>query len=108
MLFRVTGGRVSREEVLAVLQSCRCWEKGANLMAISHGQQLKAVSVIGQNPLPVPSHDELYDKRCQDPTFSRVGSFVDIRRWPSVESWENFEEERGKLATWLGVLHRVS
>ncbi|KAK0137889.1 Retrovirus-related Pol polyprotein from transposon 297 [Merluccius polli] len=109
------GGWVSREEVSAVLQSSRHWEDGANLRAISHVQQLKAMSMTGQNPLPVLSHVELYDKQCQDSTVNRVRFFVDRGRRPSRrervhESRETLKTLRqwSKLTTRLGVLYRVS
>ena len=46
------------------------WGESAKLRAIAHAHQLKAMSVTGQNPLPVLSHDELYDKQCRDPRGS--------------------------------------
>ncbi|XP_041926157.1 uncharacterized protein LOC121689966 [Alosa sapidissima] len=109
------GGWVSRAEVSAVLQSSRHWEDGAKLRAIAHVQHLKSMSMTGQNPLPVLSHDELYDKQCQDSTISRVRFFVDRGRRPSRrervhESRETLKTLRqwSKLTTRLGVLYRVS
>ena len=109
------GGRVSREEVSAVLQSSHHWGDGARLRAVSHAQQLKAMAMSGQNPLPVLSHDELYDKQCQDATISRVRFFVDRGRRPSRREREHESQETlrtlrqwSKLTTRLGVLYRVS
>ena len=83
-----TGCRVSHVEVKAVLQSSRHWREGAKLRAISHAQQLKAMPMTGQNPLPVLSHDKLYDKPCQDPTIGEL--FVDIGWRPS--RWERVHD----------------
>ena len=52
------------------------WEEGAKCRSISHVQQLKAMSMTGQNPLPVLTDDEPYDKRCQDPTICSVKFFI--------------------------------
>lgn len=50
MSFRVQ--RVSLE-ILAVLQTSHHWGRGEKLRANSHAQQVKAMSMTGQNPLPV-------------------------------------------------------
>ncbi|KAJ8375590.1 hypothetical protein SKAU_G00061700 [Synaphobranchus kaupii] len=76
-------GMISCDEVSAVLRSHRRWDEGATVRAISHVQQLKCLTSMGQSPLPVLSREELHEKQCQDPIVSRVKFFVDRGRRPS-------------------------
>ncbi|KAJ8349270.1 hypothetical protein SKAU_G00244000 [Synaphobranchus kaupii] len=108
-------GKISCDEVSAVLRSHRRWDEGATVRAISHVQQLKCLTSMGQSPLPVLSREELHEKQCQDPIVSRVKFFVDRGRRPSRrervhESRETLRTLRqwGKLTTRLGVVYRVS
>ena len=73
------------------------WEEGAKCRSISHVQQLRFMSIRGQNPWPVLSHMELDDKQCQDPAISRVRLFVDRGRLPSRQ--ERVHEARKTLRT---------
>lgn len=109
------GGQVSRQDVSAVLNAHSHWDTGANVRAVSHVQQLQSWTSLGQSPLPVLSHQELYDKQCQDTALDRVRYFVERHRRPSrrervYESKETLRTLRqwGKLTTRLGVLYRVS
>lgn len=112
---KLVGGSVSCEEVSAVLNAHHCWDEGAALRAISHGQFLRSLTMEEQSILPVFSHEELCDKQAQDPTVSRVKFFLDRGRRPSRR--ERIHESRGtlrtlrqwgKLTTRLGVVYRVS
>lgn len=76
-------GLVSCEEVSAVLHAHRRWDDGATGRAISHAQHLEKLMSMGQSPLPVFTHKELYDNQSLDPVISRVMFFVDRGRRPS-------------------------
>lgn len=108
-------GLVSCEEVSAVLHAHRRWDDGATVRAISHAQHLEKLMSMGQSPLPVFTHKELYDNQSLDPVISRVMFFVDRGRRPSrrervLEANETVYTLRqwGKLTTRLGILYRVS
>ena len=45
------GGKISREEVSAVLEAHRHWDDGGSVRAVSHVQQLQQLVCMGQNPL---------------------------------------------------------
>uniref|UniRef100_A0A3B5QIP4 Gypsy retrotransposon integrase-like protein 1 n=1 Tax=Xiphophorus maculatus TaxID=8083 RepID=A0A3B5QIP4_XIPMA len=109
------GGRISQDEVSALFKSHRCWSEGAEMRATCYTQQLETLLPVGQSPLPVLNHKELYDKQCQDPVVSRVSFYVNRGSRPSRR--ERIHESRetnrtlrqwGKLTTRLGVLYRVS
>ena len=108
-------GRVTREEVSAVLDMHHHWEDGAAVRAVSQVQLLQQVASMGQSPLPGFTHEELQKKQSQDPVLNRVRFFVDRGHRPSRrervhESVETNKTLRqwGKLTTRLGVLYRVS
>ncbi len=108
-------GRISGDEVSAILHTHRCWGEGAAMRAACHVQQLERLLSVGQSPLPVFTHEELYDRQCQDPVISRVMFSVDRGRRPSrrekvheLKETNRTLRQWGKLTTWLGVLYRVS
>ncbi|KAL7851923.1 hypothetical protein SRHO_G00177080 [Serrasalmus rhombeus] len=114
-VFGDTAGRLSREEVSAVLQSHCRWKEGATLRAVCHVQHLEKLMVPGPNPLPVFSHEELLDEQCKDPVISRVKFFVERGRRPSRR--ERVHEPRetihilkqwGKLTIRMGILYRLT
>lgn len=107
-------GLVSCEEVSAVLYAHPQWDDGATVRAISHMQHLEKLMSMGQSPLPILTHKELYDNQSLDPIISRVMFFVDRGRRPSrrervLEAKETVYTLRqwGKLTTWLEILYRV-
>lgn len=108
-------GRLTLVEVPAVLHTHRRWEDGAAMRAVSHLQHMEQLMSTGQSPLPVFTHEELYDKQCQDPDISRVKFFVGRGYHPSRRErvHETKETNRilrqwGRLTTQLGLLYRVS
>lgn len=108
-------GVLHSDEVSAVLKAHCSWSDGAAIRAVAHSQHLKSLTMTGTSPLPVFSHDELYQKQSEDPVISRVKFFVDRGRQPSrrervYESKETLRTLRqwGKLTTRLGILYRVS
>lgn len=110
-----SGGKISREEVSAVMDAHRHWDEGGSVRAVSHVQQLQQVACMGQNPLPVFTHEELHDMQSQDSVLSRVRFFVDRGHRPSRRErvHESGETNRilkqwAKLTVRLGVLYRVS
>lgn len=112
---KCSGRKISREEVSAVFDVHRHWDDGGSVRAVSHVQQLQQVACMGQNPLPVFTHEELHDIQSQDPVLSRVHFFVDRGYRPSRSErvHESGETNRilkqwGKLAVQLGVLYHVS
>ena len=74
---------ISGEEVSAVLHAQRRWDDGATVRAVSHVQHLEKLMSMGQSPLPVLTHKELYDHQSLDSVISRVSFFVDRGRRPS-------------------------
>ena len=108
-------GLVSCEEVSAVLHAHRRWDDGVTVRVVSHVEHLEKLMSMGQSPLPVLTHKELYDNQSLDPIISRVMFFVDRGRSPSRRE-QVFEAKEtvypltqwGKLTTRLGILYRVS
>ncbi|KAL1277366.1 hypothetical protein QQF64_024039 [Cirrhinus molitorella] len=109
------GGKVSCEEMSAVLRSHRHWEEAAAARAVAYVQHLRGMEDDVQLPLTKFTHAELLDKQCQDPVISRVRFFVERGRRPSrrekgIESKETVRTLRhwGKFTIKLGILYRVS
>ncbi|KAL0157401.1 hypothetical protein M9458_048647, partial [Cirrhinus mrigala] len=65
------GGKVSCEEMSAVLRSHRHWEEAAAARAVAYVQHLRGLEDDAQYPLNKHTDAELLDKQCQDSVISR-------------------------------------
>lgn len=108
-------GKVSHQDLSAVLHSHRDWEHGAAIRSMSYVQHLESLVDEEQSELRSLTHDELLEKQSQDPAIDRVKFFVERGRRPSrrekvLESKRTVTILRqwGKLVLRLGVLYRVS
>lgn len=86
---------VRSDEISAVMQTHQHWEDAGTLRAISHVQYLESLVAVGQNPVPVFSHDGLLTKQVNDAVVGRVKFFIDHGRRPSRR--EKVHESRGTL-----------
>ncbi len=68
------------------LPSCKThklWENAGTIRAISHVQYLESLVAVGQNPVPVFNHDELFTEQVDDAVVGRVKFFIDRGHRPS-------------------------
>lgn len=86
-------GKVSCEEMSAVIRSHCHWEEGAAARAVVYVQHLRGLEDDAQYPLDKLTHAELLDKQCQDPVISRVRFFVERGRRPSRRERGNESKE---------------
>ncbi len=106
--------QVRSNEISAIMQTHKLWENAGTIRAISHVQYLESLVAVGQNPVPVFNHDELFTE-VNDAVVGRVKFFIDRGHRPSRR--EKVHESRGtlrilrqwgKLTTRLGIVYRVS
>ncbi len=107
--------QVRSDEISAIMQTHKLWENAGTIRAISHVQYLESLVAVGQNPVPVFNHDELFTEQVDDAVVGRVKFFIDRGHRPSRR--EKVHESRGtlrilrqwgKLTTRLGIVYRVS